>query len=457
MRSMKTLIIAGAGCAALSVSLGSPASSAPLDAPLSTPPGITLQEIGQASRYLGATAEQERQQAERDREVAVAGPKPIPFFAGGGPRRGGARGFTYADAAGMSLYTYDKDTEKGKSACYDACAKLWPAAVAPKGAKAMGEWSIITRTDGTKQWAHNGKPLYTSARDKTVGQNGGDGADGAWRNLKFDPAKSVNLPYGLGVAETEVANGYTLVDSRRLTIYAFDGDVAKAKTACATSTCPDHWIPVAAGMLANPKGDFTLIARADGVKQWAYKGKPLFTYGGDHAVGDANGVGLDKRYQIAMLVRHFMPASVSFRQDIARGPIVTTAEGMTLYRRDTSYHQPDGHGLPGSTPGNPSVGRAMGVKSCRDECLKTWRPFWAPDNAVSQGFFDVVERPEGGKQWAYKGFALYTYPGDKKPGDKTGNDIYDILITDDVKRDVLQTGVVNTTDSATMFWSYVEP
>ncbi len=459
MRSMKSLMVAGAGVA-LAVSFGSPVWSAPLDAPLSTPPGITIQELGQASRYVGATPEQERQQAERDREVkAAAGPKPIPFFAGGGPRRGGDRGYTYANAGGMALYTNDKDTEKGKSFCYDDCAKAYPAVAVVKGAKASGDWSIISRTDGVKQWAYRGKPVYTFAKETAIGQarGAGAGAEGGWRNLKFDPAADISLPFGMGIAEAEVANGYVLVDSRRMTVYTFDGDVAKTKTACATSTCPDHWLPVAAAMLANPRGDFTLLDRADGVKQWAYKGKPLFTYGGDHMQGDANGVGVDKKYQAAMLVRHFMPTSVSFRQDISRGPIVTTADGMTLYRRDTSYHQPDGHGLPGSTPGNPSVGRAMGVKSCRDECLKTWRPFMAPESAVSQGFFDVVERPEGGKQWAYKGFALYTYPGDKKPGDKTGSDIYDILITDDVKKDVLATGVVNTTDSATMFWVYVEP
>jgi len=451
MRNMRTLWIAGTALVAVSV-VGTVNAA---EVPLTTPPGITLQEIGTAPRYLGASAEQEAL-VNKPAEVKVEA-KPLPFFAGGGPRRGGARGFTYANADGLSLYTYEKDTEKGKSACYDECAKTFPPMLAPKGAKATGDWTIVSRTDGGKQWAFQGKPLYTYVKDDKVGEAKGEGADKAFRNAKFDPTVGIELPYGMGIAEADTANGYVLVDNRRRTLYTFDGNVSKSKLACATSTCPDLWAPVAAGMLANPKGDFSLISRDDGVKQWAYKGKALFTFGGDHIPGDVNGMGVDKKYQVALLNRHFMPKQAAFRQDIARGPVVTTADGMTLYRRDTSYHQPDGHGLPGSTPGNPSVGRAMGVKACRDDCLKTWKPFVPPADAQPSGFWEIYSRPDGSRQWAYKGFALYTYPGDKKPGDKTGNDIYDILINDDLSRDVLDTGVVNTTDSATMFWSYVEP
>ena len=460
MRSMKSLLVAGVAAVAATAAWSPNAFSASTsqDAQLTTPLGITLQELGAAARYEGAGAGTELPGEAKPTtpQAEATGPKPLPFFAGGGPRRGGAQGFTYADASGKSLYTYDKDTEKGKSACYDECIKNWPAAVAPKGAKAFGNWSIIKRTDGTMQWAFKDKPLYSFLKDTKPGDKKGDGAGNAWRNAKFDPAAGIELPYGMGVDEADAANGYVLVDSRRMTMYTFDGNASKNKLPCATSTCPDHWLPVSAAMLANPKGDFSLITRDDGVKQWAFKGKPLYTYGGDYIPGDANGTGLDKKYQVALLAKHFIPKQAGIRQDIARGPVVTTADGMTLYRRDTSYHQPDGHGLPGSTPGNPSVGRAMGVKSCRDDCLKTWHPFAAPADAEASGFWDIVARPDGTRQWAYKGFALYTYVNDKKPGDKTGNDIYDILVTDDLKKDVLESGIVNTTDSATLFWSYVE-
>ncbi len=444
MRNVKSLVI-GVGALAL-VSTGAKAAPA-VEAMLTTPPGITLQELTGANPRYEAAEHKEGEKAEA---------KPLPFFANGGPRRGG-RGITFADAHGKSLYTYDKDTEKGKSACYDTCITNWPAAVAPAGAKAFGEWTIITRTDGIKQWAYKGKPLYSFIKDTAVGEKKGDGvANNVWHNAKFE-TNAMEFPFGLGIDESDHANGYVLVDSRRMTMYTFDGNAQRNKLACATSTCPDHWVPVAAGQLANPKGAFTLVVRDDGFKQWAFKGKPLYTYGGDASPGDANGDGIDKKYQVALLARHYVPKQASIRPDPARGPIVATADGMTLYRRDTSYHQPDGHGLPGSTPGSPAVGRAMGTEACKDDCLIAWKPFVPAPDAQPSGFWDIVARADGTRQWAYKGFALYTYTGDKKPGDKTGNDIYDILVTENLKHNVYEHGPVNNTDSATMFWSYVEP
>ena len=64
-----------------------------------------------------------------------------------------------ADAKGMSLYTFAKDAP-GKSACSGGCAKNWPPLAAAADAKPMGDWTVITRDDGSKQWAYKGQPLY---------------------------------------------------------------------------------------------------------------------------------------------------------------------------------------------------------------------------------------------------------------------------------------------------------
>ena len=82
----------------------------------------------------------------------------------------------YTDANGMTLYTYDKD-EKGKTNCYDKCATNWPPFKAEAGAMAMGEWTIVTRTDGTAMWAYDGKPLYTWTKDKKPGDVTGEGVN----------------------------------------------------------------------------------------------------------------------------------------------------------------------------------------------------------------------------------------------------------------------------------------
>ena len=85
-----------------------------------------------------------------------------------------------ADAKGMTLYTFDKDAG-GKSVCNGPCAKNWPPLlVTGENAMAMGDWTIVTRDDGSKQWAYKGKPLYTWIKDTAPGQTTGDGVGSVW-------------------------------------------------------------------------------------------------------------------------------------------------------------------------------------------------------------------------------------------------------------------------------------
>ena len=94
-------------------------------------------------------------------------------------------GKIYTDDKGMTLYVFDKD-EPNKSNCYDKCATNWPPLVAAADAMAMGEWTVVERTDGTKMWAYNGKPLYTFIKDKMPGDVTGDGANKVWHVAKPD-------------------------------------------------------------------------------------------------------------------------------------------------------------------------------------------------------------------------------------------------------------------------------
>jgi predicted lipoprotein with Yx(FWY)xxD motif len=82
---------------------------------------------------------------------------------------------------GMTLYTFDKDPAGGgKSVCNGPCATNWPPLYADEGAQASGEYSIVTRDDGKKQWALKGKPLYYWAKDKQPGDKTGDGVNKVW-------------------------------------------------------------------------------------------------------------------------------------------------------------------------------------------------------------------------------------------------------------------------------------
>jgi predicted lipoprotein with Yx(FWY)xxD motif len=88
------------------------------------------------------------------------------------------KGKTFVDASGMTLYTFDKDAG-GKSACNGPCAKNWPPLMSTS-ASGSGAWTVVTRDDGTKQWAYKGKPLYTWAKDTKPGDVTGDGFNNVW-------------------------------------------------------------------------------------------------------------------------------------------------------------------------------------------------------------------------------------------------------------------------------------
>jgi len=90
------------------------------------------------------------------------------------------KGKVLTNDSGMTLYVFDKDAG-GKSACNGPCAGNWPPLMATAASMPMGDYTIITRDDGTKQWAYKGRPLYAWKNDKKPGDISGDGfLNGAW-------------------------------------------------------------------------------------------------------------------------------------------------------------------------------------------------------------------------------------------------------------------------------------
>ncbi len=95
-----------------------------------------------------------------------------------------AKNGMFVNAKGMTLYTFDKDTP-GKSACNGQCATNWPPMLVADGGKASGDWTIVMRDDGLKQWAYKGKPVYGWVKDAKPGDMTGDGfLNGAWHVAK---------------------------------------------------------------------------------------------------------------------------------------------------------------------------------------------------------------------------------------------------------------------------------
>lgn len=85
-------------------------------------------------------------------------------------------------ANGMSLYIFDRDPAgAGKSVCNGPCAVNWPPLAAGPEARDQGDWRVVTRDDGSHQWAYKGKPLYFWVKDQKPGDRSGDGVNKVWQ------------------------------------------------------------------------------------------------------------------------------------------------------------------------------------------------------------------------------------------------------------------------------------
>jgi predicted lipoprotein with Yx(FWY)xxD motif len=86
----------------------------------------------------------------------------------------------------------------------------------------------------------------------------------------------------------KVTNGI-LTSSYGKTMYTFDKDQAGSGKSECVSTCADNWPPVYVEPGIKISGDFSAITRANGQKQLAYKGKPLYFFVKDKNPGDKTG------------------------------------------------------------------------------------------------------------------------------------------------------------------------
>jgi predicted lipoprotein with Yx(FWY)xxD motif len=95
---------------------------------------------------------------------------------------GGATVLT--NAKGFTLYSFAPDTST-TSKCNGSCIHYWPPVKGPAtaGPGVTGKLTVITRSDGSKQAAYNGHPLYTYVGDTAPGQDKGNGLNlsgGLW-------------------------------------------------------------------------------------------------------------------------------------------------------------------------------------------------------------------------------------------------------------------------------------
>ena len=100
---------------------------------------------------------------------------------------------------------------------------------------------------------------------------------------------------------------------------------------------------------------------------------------------------------------------VSVDDNAKLGKIIVDSQGNTLY-----YFKKDTQNGDAST--------------CSGACAQVWPPYTASgspkaQNGASASMLATIKRSDGGSQVTYNGWPLYTYVGDKAPGDTNGNDL----------------------------------
>lgn len=374
-------------------------------------------------------------------------------------------GPVFADAAGKTLYIWPQQAmrvgysgdPKGKTTCTEevttktagmqspwpagldlpeldkrpSCAAMWPAVYAPADAKPVGRWTTITRPDGTKQWAYDERPVYTSILDKKPGDTNGGSGTAQNNTASRDPVgPPPNVPPGFNVITT--AAGRLVVNDKRYSVYVSDNDQPN-KSNC-FGACAVKWIPVVAPASAQPQGEWTIFQRAPGVRQWAFRKMPVYTSAEDFSTASLAGGDIPGWKNVYTQKAPANPSGFTVQMSMA-GDLLADASGKTIYTYtcfDDSLDQ-----LHCDTMDGPQVYRiAIGGNGSPERTRKMWPYVPAPANAKSPSsvWSVVYVDPDTGHRaaanqagalrvWAYRDRPVYTYAGDLEPGDLEGNAI----------------------------------
>ncbi|MFC6136326.1 MULTISPECIES: SCO0930 family lipoprotein [Streptomyces] len=259
------------------------------------------------------------------------------------------------------------------------------------------------------------------------GAGSGSGAVPAGGADKSGPAGQLKVSEIQGL-------GSGVTDSEGMTLYRFDKDTPKPPKSNCEGDCAGVWPAVAANDASVSAGiDAALLGsveRSDGTKQLTLAGWPVYRYAKDAKAGDALGEGVGGTWHV--LGPGGKPAKAgkgteggaqkeekADKSDAAAkggeltavqnpelGTLVEDAEGKTLYRFDKDSAWP------------MKIG-------CVDACTDTWKPAKPVDkdkvNGIAPELIGKVKRPDGTEQLTIDCWPVYSFTGDKEPGDTTGH------------------------------------
>jgi predicted lipoprotein with Yx(FWY)xxD motif len=373
-------------------------------------------------------------------------------------------GPVFADAAGHTLYTWPSQTQRnsnvgevaGKPECYDihyrvtagitipypaglelpnadhrpTCVQDWPPVLAASEAKPVGNFTILDRTDGTKQWAYKEFALYTSHLDHEPGETYGGsrrplGKDSVSSGAKRIPAKPAPAVPPKFAVDTKFL-GRILVTDTGYSVYSFDRDTP-TKSNC-TGSCVVDWDPMLAPDTAVARGEWTILVRPGGNKQWAFRGKPLYRYLKDSKEQAYDGSDVPGWHNVFMQRTPHPPQGFQV-VDTDGGQVLADAQGRTIYFYSCSEDTPDT--LFCDAPDSAQEYR-WAVCGAGDpaRCLQTFPYVIADKGAKSDsiawsirdidpktGRYVAAGTPGSLHIWAFRGRPIYTFARDHAPGD----------------------------------------
>jgi predicted lipoprotein with Yx(FWY)xxD motif len=307
------------------------------------------------------------------------------------------------------------------------CIDLWPPLLAEEGAEPIGKWTIIERTDGGRQWAYDGFPIYTSVLDERPGDvYGGEKrrapGDGPAVRIPIGPAPNVPPEFQV----VQVANGRMLTDHTGYSVYASDGD--DVNTSNCYDACLEVWEPVLAPERALPRGEWSVVERAPGIKQWAFRGEPLYTYINDPQARGVIGSDVPGWHNVYTQKAPAPPSEFTI-QNTRTGQVLADSDGKTVY----IYNCGD-DALDQLYCDHPDATQAYRTAVCGgndpERCLATFPPVEAPGEVETgnrlwgTAYIDPLTGREvefgqdgGMNVWTYRDRPIYTFAGDQEPGD----------------------------------------
>lgn len=212
---------------------------------------------------------------------------------------------------GKTLYFFAPDAN-GSATCSGQCADVWPAfykeAPLLESGLTATDFTTITRTDGSRQTAYKGWPLYYYQKDLKAGDVNGENVGGMWTVAKTNYTISMGAGQLVGndgkLYTSEYKEGAAtsiyFTDQQGRTLYGFANDRNNTNnyTKADLSNNPIWPLFEVTSLAEIPstlkKSDFSTIT-VFGHTQLTYKGWPLYYFGPDAGIrGNTKGVSVPR-------------------------------------------------------------------------------------------------------------------------------------------------------------------